>query len=391
MSLTFSSIVPLIGGMTLGAMDALSRDPEWIASYKAFAYNDSQLLQNINPDIPYIVMDDPESNIGRVLANPVDIVTALTPCSALSMANCSANRGMGTASVNWTFLAAEFILSTMKPRAMIGENAPNLFTKAGTEVRNEINKIALKHGYTMQMIKTCTSLHGVPQKRSRSFFILWQGSDAYELDSISVKPHPTTLEWIRDVPLSGIPIRNFKEGEYDAMMWLMDILGLTFDELYKGKNTYSSMQQLHSNPSLMPEFEKMFGQYEKPAKWIHYVKASWNRGSGFFDNSIRVMTNLSRALMWKNAFNMVHPDGNRFLDQAELLKLMGFDPTFKITHTNKPFDGFNTIFQNVPRTTAAYWVGEVAEALKGNRDRYTPSGGNILFQRMGKSKLSLTY
>ncbi len=51
-----ASIVPLIGGQTLGQQQAMGSRPEWLASFEAFASNDSHAVNHYK-DIPYYVMD----------------------------------------------------------------------------------------------------------------------------------------------------------------------------------------------------------------------------------------------------------------------------------------------------------------------------------------------
>ena len=42
-NITYASIVPLIGGVTIAMQNVFGREPEYIMSYSGFKANDSQL------------------------------------------------------------------------------------------------------------------------------------------------------------------------------------------------------------------------------------------------------------------------------------------------------------------------------------------------------------
>ena len=52
MTIKHASIVPLIGGQTLGQEKAMGSRPEWLASFEAFASNDSHAVNHYK-DLPY--------------------------------------------------------------------------------------------------------------------------------------------------------------------------------------------------------------------------------------------------------------------------------------------------------------------------------------------------
>ena len=70
-----ASIVPLIGGETLGQMAAFGTKPDYLLSYSPFSNNDSHLV-NYLKDVPYILLDQGAKHPGYV-----DIVNAIL-CSA---------------------------------------------------------------------------------------------------------------------------------------------------------------------------------------------------------------------------------------------------------------------------------------------------------------------
>ena len=68
---------------------------------------------------------------------------------------------------------------------------------------------------------------------------------------------------------------------------------------------------------------------------------------------------------------LAHPYEDRWLTVAEGLALMGF-PDDYAAKVSIPTKSSNVICQNVPACTAGDWVGEIAEALNGNRTWIDP-------------------
>lgn len=66
-----ATIVPLIGGETLGSEKAFGSRPEWLASYEPFQANDSHLVNYYNHEVPYYLIDknqQPHSKVGIRIA-----------------------------------------------------------------------------------------------------------------------------------------------------------------------------------------------------------------------------------------------------------------------------------------------------------------------------------
>src|SRR5262245_13424248 len=86
----FASIVPLIGGVTLGMEQALGRPPEFLMSYKPFAANDQHVVAHYNETkkipVPLIHIDE-----GGRHPMYVEVVNALCPCAGLSALSPSAS------------------------------------------------------------------------------------------------------------------------------------------------------------------------------------------------------------------------------------------------------------------------------------------------------------
>jgi hypothetical protein len=97
-----ASIVPLIGGMTLGQMKAFGSKPEYLLSYSPFANNDSHLVNHLK-DVPYIVLDK-----GGKAPYSVDVVSAVCPCAGLS--SLSGYASSDAEVNNWLFESTQYVL-----------------------------------------------------------------------------------------------------------------------------------------------------------------------------------------------------------------------------------------------------------------------------------------
>ena len=84
----WATMIPKIGGSALGASAAIGSLPEFHLSYSTFRSNDTQ-LQRYWPQVPFIYLDEKEAeeNYNRVKNVQIDLVTAVCPCSGLSMLN----------------------------------------------------------------------------------------------------------------------------------------------------------------------------------------------------------------------------------------------------------------------------------------------------------------
>ena len=87
--LNWATMIPKIGGSALGCYQATSTLPLFHLSYSTFQANDSQ-LGRYWPQVPFFYLDTAEQTEKQ---NPtkqfgsIDFVTAVCPCSGLSMLN----------------------------------------------------------------------------------------------------------------------------------------------------------------------------------------------------------------------------------------------------------------------------------------------------------------
>ena len=387
---THGHVIPLVGGSVLGATMALGTDPEWIASWgNTFGTNDQYCLQYFDK-VPYFELDENEYP-----SQYVDIVTCLPPCAGLSGANTTKNlpngknpRGCSAPSNVHMLNGSEFAMTRIKPKVIIVENAPALYSQAGEEFAERINSLARSHGYSMSLIKTTSINHGVPQERTRSFFFLWQGNKVPLLSPIKrdFKPFHKFLKEGQFAPSEPVstrvapsadPLWQFIEQKYAGYS--------KQDILFKVASTrMTSAWSVIYESGWLEEAARVVKD-ERTNRWLNYTLEKKKAGKNIMDGSVKLAWFRTQSLMWKSLPMLMHPYEDRWLTVAEGLGLMGF-PDDYAAKVSIPTKHSNVICQNVPAKTAADWVEEIVSALNGDREWVETPGGAILRQNNTSSK-----
>ena len=94
--------------------------------------------------------------------------------------------------------SAEFLLSTVRPKVLWGENAPALYQGASILVEKLVT-IGKDHGYTFSMVKTDSMLHGLPQQRIRTFYFFWK-SPTVPMLAWKSTPAPKLIDYLAQIP-----------------------------------------------------------------------------------------------------------------------------------------------------------------------------------------------
>lgn len=376
MAYTHGHIIPLVGGSVVGTSMALGSDPEWIASWgSVFGANDQYCLQYMNK-VPFYDFEEEQFPSAYV-----DIITSLPPCAGLSMANTTSGdkannpRGCSAPSNVHMYNAAEFAMSKIKPKAIMVENAPALYSKMGEEFAERINTLAQGYGYTMSLVKTTSINHGVPQERTRSFFFLWKGDKVPVLSPIKKDFVPfhqflkegkfaesESVNKSRTKP-SEDPLWQFIESKY-AGSTKQDILSnVASQRMTSAWNVIYDSGWLEEAARVVKD--------EKANRWLNYTLEKKKAGKNIMDGSIKLSWYRTQSLMWKSLPYLMHPYEDRWLTIAEGLALMGF-PDDYAAKVHIPTKHSNVICQNVPACTAGDWIKEISEALDGNREWVSP-------------------
>lgn len=192
------SIIPLIGGFSIAAEQVLQTPPTAVFSYTSFLANDTLYLNYLKQrgyDIPYFDLNKDSVYLGTA----IDILTSIPPCSGLSSASCAKGIKADSKINDWMYHSTAYSLNFIKPKIHVFENAPQLYSNIGKKVRDKLVAIASLYNYGVTFYKTNTLLHGIPQKRIRTYVIMSKGTNAPILKYINKEITPLN-EYLKQIP-----------------------------------------------------------------------------------------------------------------------------------------------------------------------------------------------
>lgn len=396
--LTWASIVPLIGGESIGLMQALGgKLPEYILSYPAFAKNDAHLIQYLKKkgwdDNKYIVLENSDVGIKTELdfkLKQVDIVNVVAPCAGLSSLNVKS--GHGCPANDWMYLTAEFTLKNIKPKVFWGENAPRLGTKAGEPVKDQLVRIAKKYGYSFSLYKTSSYLHGVCQKRPRTFYFFWKDVSAPEMEYYNnpLVGYKKTLGKLskRDkmaVPTNSNPDAKPTDSPY--YRYLLEVVHKTDHASY--------IKSLEDPVSVIFEVQKQDGHFRNFTKWCfdngfdkiarraEAMQEKLDDNKGYWGHGLTAVPadGIAPAYIGAQPYGLLHPVEDRFLTIREGLRIMGMPDDFNLIGGRM---AVNHICQNVPVRTAQDMAEQTIKFCKG---KLKSSNSPVLIQDNYKQKI----
>ena len=256
-----------------------------------------------------------------------------------------------------------------------GENAPGLFDSAVSLVE-KMKEIGKKHDYSFSMIKTNSELHGLPQKRIRTFYFFWSSPTAPVL-GWKKRPRRDLGEYLTEIPesatLQDMFIHKGKVSEtFLPYKFILEREGLTHSEFTKkiGRGTiykYLEKKQLIEDCLSwlkMNHPTEMFYGNRTFVTQLEHIKAKLSKGLGYWDDSPKFMGSYFTAVISKNIEFAVHPTEDRFFSVRELLHLMSMPHDFEIDNIKN----VNHICQNVPVNTAQDWAEEVVKFCRGEAE-----------------------
>lgn len=377
--LKWGTIIPLIGGSAIGCSRSAGTLPEFHLSYEAFSANESH-IEKYWDNVPMFRLDSDDLVIPDKTIEGVDYVNSVCPCAGLSLLNSArgsdASRGSDAVQNKWMYESSEYVLEHIKPKVLWGENAPGLFTKMGQGVVQRLREIADRHGYSFSLIKTNTELHGIPQRRMRTFYFFWN-TPTVPMLSWKFREKKSLLDYLNDIPkeatlqdmfmVPGKVTEHFRPYEY-----VLEREGMTHAEFSKHFKKGTIAQYLDKHELLDDCIEWLRVKYpnegfsnKKSTKtfidMLEHQKDKVSRGLGYWDASPHFFHDSFSALIGRNMFNGVHPVENRYLNVREMLHLMGMPHDFEITSPKE----VNHIAQNVPVRTAQDMADEVKKFCIG--------------------------
>jgi len=361
----WSTIIPLIGGSAIGCSLATGNKPQYHLSYKAFADNEKH-IQNYWPDVPRISLDEG----GVIPEGELDFVNSVCPCAGLSQLNTSRSDETRDDKNKWMFESAEVVLGQVKPKVFFGENAPGLFTNSGKKVLDGLHDLAKKHDYSFSVYRTNTMLHGIPQRRIRTFYFYWRDGNCPEMSTFNRHTVPYH-EYIKQVPEGAANQNEFTlksaTQEYRSYEFILKHHNTTHQEFVKGHDEgsiHSVYTYLAEKGLLSQCLEYLKSNYpdSREIRRLESIKAKIAGGGRFMDGSPGFYYDRTNAMVGRTLTHLMHPFEDRGLSIRETLHMMGIPHDFPFTSLRD----LNHIAQNVPTCTARDMASDVLRYLSGD-------------------------
>lgn len=347
------SFQPLVGGMTLGAEKAFQSKPDKILSFSGIE-NDKHLL-NYYKNVEYVLVDKQDFDLSNI-----DIVSAVPICAGLSMQN-SSNRGSDAKQNENMYNITEISLSKIKPKVLIFENAPTLYTKLGEPVRENLYNLAKKYNYSISFVKTSTVFHGLPQDRSRTFCFFWKSEKAPILEYYN-RENKGLKNLFDSIDKNSSLQENLLEEDFNN--FYIKFLKSKFGNDYRNvfiKNNVRTTLQLIEKLNLYDEISVFANEKEKI--FLNRCKEKISKGGNIWDSSPSFIGyDKINALVGKGMCTTIHPYEERFFNIREMLSLMGMPNDFELLGGKK---NINHIAQNVPVNTSKDWHEQVLKFING--------------------------
>ena len=284
--ITHASIVPLIGGETIGSHRAFGAPPIHFMSYEPFEGNDRHILNYYDNKIPYHVLDK-----GDKPTEKANVVSSVCPCAGLSMMS----HGYGDDNENnkWMIETAKYILGEYRPDCFWGENAPGFAGKIGTNVRNQLKQIGKDNGYTMSVYRTRSLLHGVPQVRERSFYFFWKRDNGVPIFEYYNREYTPIEELIRNVKsnFQTEPINTKKPSDNPYYKYILEEIegGKSHTEhsrdvdptSARGVDAFSYIERAGKTYNEVAEWMSANG-FEKEVDKCHYKHEKLAKGGSYY-------------------------------------------------------------------------------------------------------------
>jgi site-specific DNA-cytosine methylase len=372
-----ASIIPLIGGETIGCEYAFGSPPDYFLSYEPFQSNDQHILNYYNKEIPYYLLDK-----NQKYPYKVDVISTVCPCAGLSQLSTIA--GENNIANRWLLDTTKFVLEEMKPIVFWGENAPGLAGTIGKGIRDKLYATAIDCGYSMTLYRTRSLLHGVPQIRERTFYFFWRGNKVPLINYFSRKHTPietvicesrgnTQQETInKNTPSKDPYYRYILEVLFDG------ITHSKFSEIIepraaRGNDTLSYIEKQNISYAQLSDWMQMHG-YDKEAAACIRRYNKLNDGKQIMRRGIIVPKDYIGAFVGHHPYSVTHPIEDRFITYREAMTIMGLPDNFELIEPRK---NVNHICQNVPVQTATDMANEVLAYLN---DKRTMIDSRMIFQ-----------
>jgi len=381
-NLTHAAIMPLTGGLAIGAARAIGRLPEVIVDMldgagNVFGGAHSSSLRSYWPKVPYFVTNTDKFS-------RIDITHSVPPCGGLSMGNNSPTKGCDCPTNDWITRTIRYAITAFSPGVHVFENAPLLATDKGRPMAKRVAELAKSLGYSLTMVKVNTANHGIPQKRRRTYGLLWKGTP--RIIALETRGRPLAvsefLERCGKVFGTRPHDEEFLNSNYanDSLIRYARRKGWIDSKnvsIGGEPNAKSYVISLAVKQGLLSELIAWLAaesvrprvrggdEYRANAKqWndiVIKVKAKTDQGLGFRRETPVLVRDLTPTLMIHGMRWWKHPTKSRFMSVRECMDFMGLPDDFKLSYDKgaKPAH----VTQNVPVNTSEDLIRAVAAAL----------------------------
>ena len=362
----YGSIVPLIGGQTMGMEAAYGGKPEYFLSFDGFQGNDIHAREYYKDTPYYIIGTDKVPQLEQV-----DVLSTTCPCAGLSSLSTSSNSNSPTN--DWMLESAKYALEVIKPEVFWGENAPRLASAMGRPVVDKLRAIAKENGYTFSLMKTKTLLHGLPQVRDRSFYFFWKGEHCPVFD-LEHKPRKRIEDLIRSASPCDILTNKKIPSEDPLYRFVLDEIGggkshpefvESCKDMDRSKTAYELVEDAGISYLDVAKWMRSQG-HEKKAERFDVVYEKLKAGKNIMRHGVMIPIDYTGAFVGHIPMSMTHPDIDRHLSLREALDMMGMPQDFELQGGIK---NLNHICQNVPVTTARDMAQQIDKYLSGDLER----------------------
>lgn len=376
------AIQPLTGGMYIGAREAIGHPAEAIVSFPGLcdiSYDKKEnptsvgnehylktYLEKHNemPDyhlFKHNCFDKEAHEEGdiEVSFENIDLVVAVPVCSGLSMATTTANKETrDNRNCNMKYIT-DYVLTQIKPKAYIFENAPTFMGDQALGLRKDFEKLAEKTGYSILYYKTDTQLHKNCQRRPRTFIIFSKTDNALKFDWENT--HIDTKDYfnqMKESEFNNEPVST-TSNNVAMLKYVKEKYGDNWRDTVKG-NMFKHL--LTSN--LIDDYLdtiKDHKDYAKIEKYIRHAEYKLSIGKNYYASDLFIPEDSEiPSVQFRSIPMLLHPTQDRNVTIREFLHLMGMPADFEWygNESNLPKIG-----QNVPVNTARFIVEQTIKAL----------------------------
>ena len=372
-----ATIIPLIGGEALASTEVFGTRPEYILSYKCFENNEKHLLNYWNNEVPYHVLDNPDSVAPANINEKVDVISSVCPCAGLSQYH--SKHGEENQNNQWMEKTANYVLEDLQPSVFWGENAPNLVGKIGVFMLDKLREIGLRNGYSLGLYLTKNIKHGIPQFRKRTFYFFWKKSvfgDTAPLLNFIDRPHEkiedlimsvtgtTQLEPINDrIPSKDDPYYRYLLEEVHGGITHREFFEVLRTKNSRGNSVESLIEDAGHDYSQVGKWMEKHGYEREVAKCERKFK-KLAAGGNIMRRGTIVPKDFIGAFVGHYPNVLTHPYEDRYINYREAMTIMGLPQDYNLVDAKK---SVNHICQNVPLSTAKDMVLEIQAVFNGER------------------------